>query len=92
MEEAERIGRRMVEEGLVACVNLLQGRSIYKWKGAVEDTPEILMIAKTAKESTGRVMEFITKNHPYETPEILSLDIDGVNEDYKRWVLSSLTH
>ena len=89
MEEAEKLGKRMVDEGLVACVNLLECRSIYTWQGVVEDTSEVLMAAKTTGELQGAVKKFISENHPYDTPEIITLNIDDVNEGYLQWVLSS---
>ena len=47
-EEAERIGRAMIEERLAACVNLLGPvRSIYRWKGEVEIATEVAAIFKT---------------------------------------------
>jgi periplasmic divalent cation tolerance protein len=36
-EEAERIGRTVIDERLAACVNILAPvRSIYRWKGEIE--------------------------------------------------------
>ena len=40
-EEAERIGRQIVEERLAACVNIISPvRSIYRWEGKVEASDE----------------------------------------------------
>ena len=37
-EEVARIGKVLVEENLAACVNVIPSiRSIYRWKGNVED-------------------------------------------------------
>ncbi len=36
-EEAERIGRTVIEERLAACINIFSPvRSIYRWQGAIE--------------------------------------------------------
>ena len=43
MDEARQIGRALVEERLVACVNLIDGMtSIYRWQGAVEEGSEVV--------------------------------------------------
>ena len=49
-DEADRIGRMMVEERLAACVNLLGPiRSIYRWKDADREADEVAAIFKTTE-------------------------------------------
>ena len=46
--EAETIAKTLVEERLVACVNIVNPiRSIYRWEGRVADDREWLLIMKT---------------------------------------------
>ena len=64
--EAAELARTLVEERLVACVNIVPGlRSLYWWQGKVEDEPEVLCIMKTRSELFAslqdRVREFIMK-------------------------------
>ena len=55
-EEAERIARRLLEKRLAACVNVVAGaRSIYRWRGAIEEAAECLLIIKSRQ---GRLGEF----------------------------------
>jgi periplasmic divalent cation tolerance protein len=87
--EAEESGRRLVESGLAACVNILPGMvSIYRWKGAVERAEEAVMVVKTRASLTERVAAAVRAGHAYETPAILVLPTDGGDKDYRDWILA----
>jgi len=78
-EEAERIGRAMVEERLAACVNILGPvRSIYRWKGAVETANEVAAIFKTTDERAGLLITRIAALHSYEVPCVTAWPIDKI--------------
>ena len=59
-EEAERIGRTVVEERLAACINILTPiRSIYRWQGKIETADEVAAIFKTHHWRADALMERI---------------------------------
>ena len=70
-EEAEKIGRAVVEEKLAACVNIFPITSIYRWKGKVETGEECVLLCKTAGEKFTKIRNMIKKLHSYELPVIL---------------------
>jgi len=77
-ETAEAAGAEAVAERLAACASILQPmQSIYRWQGAVERAGEIPMLLKTTAEAAPALREFIRARHPYETPCILALPVDG---------------
>lgn len=84
---AERIARILVEEGLVACVNILAPmRSIYKWRGRIEDASEYLLVIKSAQARFPEIRDRLRSLHPYELPEIIAVPIaDGLPE-YLAWL------
>ena len=86
-ETAARLGRRAVEGRHAACANVLPGvRSIYRWKGAVEETPEILVLFKTTAAAYPGLARLIATEHPYEVPELLAFPaVDGLPL-YLDWV------
>ena len=52
IKEAKQIGRILVKQNLVACVNILENMtSIYKWKDDLEEDGEVVMTAKTRKNT-----------------------------------------
>ena len=89
---AERIGRTLVEERLAACANILPAmRSIYRWKGAVEQADEAVLILKTAADRVSALTERVAALHPYETPCIVALPIAAGNPAYLDWITAE-TH
>jgi periplasmic divalent cation tolerance protein len=91
-EEAERIGRIVVEERLAACINILSPvRSIYRWKGAVESAAEVAAILKTTDAATDRLIARIAALHSYDVPCIATWPIDKVLGVYAGWVEDSVS-
>lgn len=70
-EEAEQIGRAMVEEKLAACVNLLGPcSSIYRWQGQIETASEHRALFKTTPELARELADRIAALHSYDLPAI----------------------
>jgi periplasmic divalent cation tolerance protein len=86
-EEAERIGRTVVEERLAACINILgPARSIYRWGGAIETAEEAAAILKTTDGRAGALIARIAQLHSYEVPCIVTWPIDKILAGYADWV------
>ena len=86
-DEAERIGRTVVEERLAACVNILGPvRSTYRWQGAVETADEVAAIFKTTQASTDALIARIASLHSYDVPCITSWPVEKALAAYADWV------
>ena len=86
-DRAEQLARRLVDEGLAACVNLhLPMVSMYRWKGRVERDEERQMVIKTTRDRLPALEARLTQLHSYELPEILVVSADGGSAAYLAWV------
>ena len=89
VKEAKSIGRILVGQNLAACVNLLENMtSIYKWEEKLEESQEVIMIAKTRKTLMPKLIEIVNSLHSYDCPCILKLPIQGGNPDFLSWIES----
>jgi periplasmic divalent cation tolerance protein len=89
-EEAERIGRTMVEERLAACINVFPPiRSIYRWQGAVETADEVAAIFKTSDVTVDALITRIAGLHSYDVPCIVTWPVDKLLGAYADWVEDS---
>lgn len=87
--EAEKAGTALVNERLAACINILPGMvSVYRWQGALERAEETVMIIKTRASLAEAVRASVKATHPYDTPAILVLPIESVDERYFAWILA----
>ena len=90
-EEAERIGRAVVEEKLAACINILGScRSIYRWQGKIENAEEVPAILKTHSWQADALIERIAALHSYDTPCIAVWPIEKLLRRYADWVEDSV--
>ena len=88
-ETGEAIGEALVSEGLAACINLLPGmRSIYAWKGTVEQADEVVGIVKTREALGEAVRTAIKARHPYDTPIVLFLHPSGGDAATLAWLMA----
>lgn len=89
-DEAAGIAKALVKSKLAACVNIIKGvRSIYSWRGNLEDDSEVLMIVKTQKKLFSALSEKTKELHSYDLPEIIALPIADGSEDYLMWLRES---
>lgn len=90
--DASRFARTLVEERLAACVNVLpEMRSIYRWKGAVEEEGERQIIIKTQAAIVDVLKRRIAQLHSYDVPEVIVLSIADGADAYLRWITESTT-
>ncbi len=87
LDEAEKMGRALVEEKLVACSNIISPiRSIYRWQGKICDDKEALIILKTKKKLFKQIEKRVKALHSYDVPEVISIPIIEGSNKYLSWL------
>lgn len=86
---AKRVGKRLVEQRLAACVNIIpQMTSVYSWEGQINCDDEAVMLIKTRASLASRAAAEVEAQHPYDTPAVLVLEIAGGASGYVSWLLA----
>jgi periplasmic divalent cation tolerance protein len=89
-QQAQSIAHHLVDERLAACVNIVGPiRSVYRWRDAVEDDPEFLLLIKTRASLLGRLERRVLELHSYEVPEVLALAPSGGSAAYLGWLFQA---
>ncbi|WP_368870067.1 divalent-cation tolerance protein CutA [Providencia vermicola] len=88
---AIKIAQQLLDKRLAACVSLLpEITSIYQWKNTTEQDKEIMLFIKSTHKNQPELFAAIKEIHPYETPELISLDLDKIDSRYLEWLIKAV--
>lgn len=88
--ENEQQAKPIIEEilrcGLAACVQEIKIKSHYAWKDQLCREDEVLVLFKTRKALYPELEKKLLEIHPYETPEILLVNVENGSAAYLAWI------
>jgi periplasmic divalent cation tolerance protein len=85
--EALLIGRTLVEERLAACINVLPAmKSVYWWEGEIEQSAEVVLIAKTKQDLVDELIDRVKRLHSYACPCVVAWPIESGHPAYLDWI------
>ncbi|MBX6422484.1 divalent-cation tolerance protein CutA [Thermosulfurimonas sp. F29] len=89
LEEAETLGRILLEKRLCACVNIFpEMRSFYWWEGKIESSREAVLIVKTTQRLAEPAREEIVRHHSYSCPCVLIIPVSGGHGPFLEWIFT----
>ena len=92
-DDADRIAEALVECGLAACCNVIDSvTSYFRWEGKLEKDKEALLVIKTTRAASKKLVSLVGEIHPYELPEVILLQVIDGSEGYLKWVMKECSH
>ncbi|NBV22128.1 MAG: divalent-cation tolerance protein CutA [Proteobacteria bacterium] len=90
LKTARGLARAALTAKLVACANLVPKiESHYWWQGKLESGAEVLIVFKTTRAKLAALEKLIVAEHPYDTPEFITLSLAEGNARYLDWIVAS---
>lgn len=94
VEQAKEIGKHLMNKRLCACINIFPNmESMFFWPAksrAIDESKEVLLIAKTLESKFKDLETEIYKVHPYDVPCIIAIPTQHVGEKYYNWLKDEL--
>ena len=88
-DQAREIARRVVEEKIAACANIITGmKSIYRWEGRVEEGDEVVLILKTRALMVPELSARVQELHSFDVPCVVEIPLGRGNPDYFAWIVA----
>ncbi|KKR70807.1 MAG: CutA1 divalent ion tolerance protein [Candidatus Nomurabacteria bacterium GW2011_GWB1_40_7] len=89
-EEAEDLGKLIIDNRMGACVHYWSINSMYTWKGKFKNVEEVMIVITTFESKLEDVNDLISKHHSYSTPMIAGVDVRRINRAYKEWMMEEV--
>jgi periplasmic divalent cation tolerance protein len=84
-DDARDLARRLVDERLAACVNVVPCTSVYRWEGDVEEGAEAILLAKTTDDRYDELVDRVRAWHPHDVPCIERIDVADATDAFAAW-------
>lgn len=91
-EEAEKIGRILVEERIAGAANIIPNvQAFFWWDGAVREKTESTLLLKTLPENFEILRKRVRELHSYVTPGIKAWPVVAGDPDWLAWLRTEAT-
>jgi len=84
--EVVSFAQELVEQG-AACIQHHVVTSTYSWEGSFQSEQEWSLAVKVSNSNKDKIVELISKSHPYDVPQIIC-SLYSTSEEYGNWVNS----
>ncbi len=88
--EAETLGKLIIDKKLGACVDYWPINSMYNWKGALRHLSQVMLSIATFENHLEDVNDLISKHHSYSVPMIAGVDVRRINRAYREWMMAEV--
>ena len=89
-ETARKISSAMLDEGLIACANVIGPiESHFIWHGERDKSEEFGVLMKTDAMLLDQATERLGVLHPYDTPAIMGWCCDAVPQAAREWLAAT---
>ena len=85
-DDAAKAAAALLDEGLIACANLVPVRSFYVWQGERGEARECGALFKTSEGLLDKAVARLAEIHPYETPAITGWRADAAAAATAAWL------
>lgn len=85
-KDARKTIDSVLTEKLAACVQAINIGSHYAWDGEICHDQEVLLLFKTSWKLYDALETKIKEIHPYDTPEIIAVDVEKGFKGYLDWI------
>ena len=89
-EEAEKLGKLILDKKMGACIHYWPIHSMYNWKGEFKKNGEVMMTVTTFEPKLEDVNTLISKYHSYSAPLIAGVEVRRINRAYKEWMMEEV--
>ncbi|HVI86922.1 MAG TPA: divalent-cation tolerance protein CutA [Dongiaceae bacterium] len=91
-EEAEKIGRTLVEERIAGAANIIPGvTAFFWWDGEVREKTEATLLLKTLPENFEILRKRVRELHSYITPGIKAWPVVIGDAEWLTWLQTQAT-